>query len=248
MPVLISANPGEPLSQGDLLTDLRLYHSLPTQEPGIDPKNGMGLVISRPCTIAHKPYVLVALVLPHSLDLPTIIAEQSVEKLAKLVTALRDADGSDAFYLGEIPGKDKKRYKASFDYIATLKLPVEAERAPWVERHRIATLDLDFRRDLHTRLFISIAKQGFDDDRWFSDADLEMIVQHGKSKASAAKGAHEAALNAINIAQANLRSATQQKGLESELTKCAKQLEDAEAGLKPYLAEIERRKLGESKS
>ena len=243
MPILIPQEATEPLSQGDLLGDVRIYCTA----PGLDHPPGawnhdLALVLSRPCVAVNKPRVVVAAVEPAALQLPRDLKAQSLADLVSIMAEVRDADGSDAFYLGEIPGQGSARYKARLDFVATMEVPTaSAARASWTDARRKATLHPDFRRDIHTRLFLSIAKQGFEDIGWFSDQDLKMLVDFAHPKVTAARQAVEEATAAISQAQATNTYTSKRIGLDKSLADAQAAYKKLSDELKPYEDELKRR-------
>ena len=186
MPILIAKGSTEPLSQGDLLEGINLYT---THEDGeqayLAKKFKYALVVSRPCAAVNKGQVVVAGVEERGVDLPGKLLEKigTIADLQRRFTQIRDLDGSDGFYLGPGPSADGKRLLARLDFLMTVMVPMRREdRQVWIEQHRRVSLDPSFRRDLHTRLFLSVAKQGFDDMGWFADDDLDFIIQFGETK------------------------------------------------------------------
>ena len=70
-----------------------------------------------------------------------------------------------------------KHYVAKLDELYTIEVPKKPdERAQFLERHRRFRLDPSFARDLHVRVFRAFASLGFDDVAWWSDGDLELVV------------------------------------------------------------------------
>lgn len=243
MPILVPHDPAEPLSQGDLLGGVRIYCTANGSDhaPGAW-NHDLALVLSRPCVAVNKPRVIVAAVEPFAFQLPKDLKAQSLADLVSLMAEVRDADGSDVFYLGEIPGQGGTRYKARLDFITTMEVPTASDaRASWADARRKATLHPDFRRDIHTRLFLSIAKQGFEDIGWFSDQDLKMLVEFGQPKVTAARQAVEEATAAISQAQATNTYTTKRVGLDKSLLDAQTAHKKLADELKPYEDELKRR-------
>lgn len=242
MPILVPRDAAEPLSQGDLLDGVRLYCTQAAdQAPGVW-NHELGLVLSRPCVAVNKTRIIVAAVEPFAFQLPKDLKAQSLSDLVSLMADVRDADGSDTFYLGEIPGVANVRYKARLDFIATIEVPVGADaRANWTAARRKASLHIDFRRDMHTRLFLSIAKQGFEDIGWFSDQDLQMLIDFAQPKVTAAQQAVEEVTAAISQAQATNTYRNKQKGLDKALNDAQGAYKKLADELKPFQDELRRR-------
>jgi hypothetical protein len=188
MPIIEPPRPDSPLSQGDILRDIPFFL---TQTPW---KEGSGkpakapfnlcLVLSRTCVVAHKENAIVAAIdqlkgaLPKGID--------SFDKMLSLLTGVRDGRSSpDMFYLGQLPGRTG-RHAARFDSLHTIEIPQsEEERRTFLAHHRIGTLNIEFCRDLHLRLFAAFASLGFDDHCWFSTDDLQALVDQGRADLAA---------------------------------------------------------------
>lgn len=240
MPVLVPVHDDAPLSQGDLLGDVHLYITGADGGPTETGRHKFGLVISRPCAAANREMVLVAGVETFSVPLPKDLADRvkTVRQLARLFAEVRDADGSDAMYLGELPGStDGKRYAARLDFVATLSVPDGAARAGWIDSHRVGRLEPSFRRDLHTRFFLAVAKQGFDDESWYSDEDLDFIVSFGDARLGEAQQAERQAKLDIQQAKAAGDYARKRRGLDKALTDASKRVEAAGTELVGFKAE-----------
>jgi hypothetical protein len=106
----------------------------------------------------------------------------SFDKVLKFLIAVRDgALTPDLFYLGQIPN-EKGRFCARFDSIHTVEIPTgEIERSEFVQSHRVGRLQIDFARDLHLCFLRAFASLGFDDHRWLAAADLNWLVQQGRT-------------------------------------------------------------------
>jgi hypothetical protein len=184
MPIIEIVAPDSALSQGDILKDVDLFATGRAAEPpnGAPKKSrySMCLILTRPCGIEHKDAVVVMAVEKFKDSVPR--EADNVKKVLSFLTNLRDGSQSpDVFYLGQLP-KLSGRYAARFDSLHTIEIPpAGAERLAFIASKRIATLDHDFIRDLHTRLFRSVASLGFDDYGWLSDEDLEWVVTSAKA-------------------------------------------------------------------
>ena len=243
MPILQQVDRDEPLGQGDLLEGVILHCTDETNKPAKIKPTPMALVISRPCNIQNDQWISVARVVPRPVALPKDLQAEceDVQQLANRLARVRDADGSDSFYLGTIPGDQKQqRWFAQLNILTTIAVPL-SQRNTWILRHRVARLDADFRRDLHTRLFLSIAKQGFDDHAWFCDADLELLLKFGSAKLKSADAAVAGAEAAIETAKAQNDYSCKQRGLEDKLANAKKRQSSACFQLKPFQLEQERR-------
>jgi len=239
MPILLAPEPGAPLDQGDLLEGLTLAWS--NGEGAVDAATGKGLVISRPCNATRESLVQVAVVVETTLNVKALLADgTSLESLRRRIDAVRDGDGSpDRFYLGPMLGNGN-RLTAKLNHIVTVGVPEKEARPVWVEKHRVARLDQAFRRDLHVRLFASIARQGFSDCGWYADKDLKIIVAHAEgivSRMNAEKAGFESNLHGVE------GGAPQVSGFQKKIDALAKKIEKAEMARAPYAAEFERRGL-----
>ena len=183
MPIIETPPQNPPLSQGDILESVRLHATANCwNENGgtaSHTEHALCLCLSRPCNLAHKPNAIVAAVEKYKDAMPADI--ESFEDMHGFLTEMRDGGGTpDVFYLGHLPNRDG-RFCCRFDALFTIQLPPDgATREAFVARSRIATLNPDFLRDLHLRLLRAFASLGFDDYRWFSDRDLELLVSKGK--------------------------------------------------------------------
>jgi hypothetical protein len=121
MPIIEQPDSLYPLSQGDVLRDVRLFI---TKESWTDTggechkvPHKLCMVVSRPCVVGHKPNALVAAVERYADRVPRDV--QSFEDILAFLTDLRDgADSPDVFYLGQLPGHEG-RYGARLMSIPT---------------------------------------------------------------------------------------------------------------------------------
>lgn len=244
MPILVPAVQGSPLSQGDLLKDVKLYFTSDAGGSTAAPhgRATFALVLSRPCVAVNKGRITVLAVekLPHQIDKEV----STFQQLVRRVSAVRDADGTDAFYVGEIPGGDGQRHAARLDFISTLEVPTDpSARGAWTAAHRVATLHVDFRRDLHTRMFLAIAKQGFEDFGWYSNEDLQMIIDFGRAKVAEAQLTLQKTQSQLSLAKGSGAAANKSAGLTQEIRKAEEDDAKRRAELEPYLEEARRRGL-----
>ncbi len=195
MSITEPANPDLPLAQGDILQRVALFQTGDDWQRQERVGGGMlaCLLISRPCVIANKTRVVVAGVERYGGNPPSTV--QTFRDVLDFLLALRDGRSApDRFYLGQIPSLGEGRYHAVFDCLFTLCLPTGSDaRAALIREHRVARLGAEFIRDLHTRIFTSIAVQGFDDFRWYSDNDLRWLVSKGNEELAAAQAAFDKA-------------------------------------------------------
>lgn len=237
MPIIEPHVTAEPLNQGDLLRGMKLFLTGKTDAltggESVAYKHDHCLVLSRPCVIAHKKSVVVAAVEKLSSLTPADI--KTLNRAIDFLTQLRDGnDSPDVFYLGQLFGKESEgRFAARFDSIHTIEVPQKPDlRTAFVEKHRFAKLHIDFQRDLHTRLFQSFATLGFDDISWFSDTDLNFVVEMGNAEIKT----FQLEIERINvIIQADGRNGGDIKSIETKIATQTKRIQ-------PYQAEINRRK------
>ncbi len=117
MPIIEPADVQLPLSQGDILKDVCLFVTKDTwEEPGGESHktaHKLCLMISRPCVIGHKPYVVVAAIERMGDNVPRDV--ESFEDILNFLTDLRDGPNSpDVFYVGQVPGYEG-RFGARLD-------------------------------------------------------------------------------------------------------------------------------------
>jgi hypothetical protein len=188
MPILELPRPETPLSQGDILSGVRLFATQGSWEEkggqAVAARFELSVVLSRPCVAAHKKHVIVAGVAKYPDAVPKGL--DSFEKVLDFLTSARDGLGSpDVFYLGQLPQRSG-RFCARLDALHTIEVPEEREaRTRFLMERRVATLSPDFARDLHLRLFSSFASLGFDDHRWLSTEDLQWLVSEGRAEIAA---------------------------------------------------------------
>lgn len=239
MPILVPPTPNAPLEQGDVLADIRVFATDSDQSP-LEDVQGLVLVISRPCNSLRDGRVVVAPI--RKRPIPDLRAAETPDELIAFFTRVRDGDGApDSFYIGELESSTD-RFFAKFDALYTVHVPTEGvARAAFLTKHRRYRLHDDFVRDLHARLFRAFASLGFDDDRWWSDGDLALVVNKGK--------ALEAELNAsVQKLESDLDILRTSGGAKKEDRKLVEEIETAknrrdEAGgmLAPLIAEQKRR-------
>ncbi len=161
----------------------------------------------------------------------------SFKKVLDFLSNARDGGTTpDIFYLGHIFGQ-AGRYRAKFDSLHTIGLPVEpALRDAFVKARRIGTLHIDFCRALHTRLFTAFASLGFDDYDWTSNEDLRWLADAGQTDLLK----QEAEVSAIRTKKSSLE-AQGKNFAEKELTNAQGVLDELKVLVQPYLDELARR-------
>ena len=191
MPIVEPAAVGAPLTQGDILRGVTLFST----KEGWNERGGeaakapfkLCLVVSRPCNANFKSHIVVAGVEKYPDDTPREI--NTFSKVLDFMIGARDGTSSpDVFYLGHLPGSNG-RYCARLDSLHTIGIPQDQGTSEsFIVQRRIATLNSDFLRSLHTRLFNSFASLGFDDQGWPSTQDLQWIVTQGQADIAKAEG------------------------------------------------------------
>jgi len=237
MPIIEPHVTGQPLNQGDLLRGVKLFLTGKAEAlnggESVLSKSDHCLVLSRPCVTAHKSSLIVASVEKWSSQTPAEI--NTFDKARKYLTLLRDGnDSPDVFYLGQLPGKASEgRYAARLDRIHTIEIPQKPEvRTAFIDKHRFAKLHIDFQRDLHTRVFQAFSTLGFEDVSWFSDADLNFLVEMGKVEAKGYQSDKELLQAAI---QADGGKGDEMKSIENKIAALEKRI-------KPFQNELDKRK------
>jgi hypothetical protein len=160
---------------------------------------------------------------------------------------LRDGDGSpDTFYLGELaPGTD--RYFAKLDSLRTILIPEEQiVRQTFIKRHRRFKLNPEFARDLHVRIFKAFASLGFDDDEWWSDADLELAAKKGEAEVASLRAAVQSLETALEVLKTGDGSKKEMKQIEEQLKEKQPALNSTEKDLEPLLIELRKRGIRKS--
>jgi hypothetical protein len=135
-----------------------------------------------------------------------------------------------------------ERFAAKFDALHTIRIPGEdLARRRFLSEHRRFRLNVDFKRDLHQRLFRAFASLGFDDDKWWSDEDLKFLVAKGQALQRFQEAAVEAAkadLPKLQMAASDRKGGNKAKDL---VTQAEKEAARTEKLLRPLLVEYENR-------
>jgi hypothetical protein len=238
MPLIVPAIDDAPLSQGDILEDVRLYYTKRAWTDGGEAAGARDvpcLVLSRPCNCLHKETVIVAKIEAYKDHPPKDL--ESLEDIQDFLTVLRDGGESpDCFYVGQIVGHSGRR-SARLDSIHTIEVPPAGSiRDEWLKAKRHWRLSEDFRRDLHLRILRAFASLGFDDISWFSTSDLKWLVEAGRRDVASATEKYQSQA----MLKAN-REALSQKFDSQNLDAAKASLDDISAKLKPLEAEYLRR-------
>lgn len=235
MPILVSPRTGEPLGQGDVLKDVTLHTT--DLDGTAKSRQSRALVLSRRCAIEHAATVLVARVSEFKQPFYEELGKRakSLDDVRRMYQALRDGESQpDRFYLGPILGSAS--LVVELNALFTIAVPTGAEeRGDWLAAHRVAHLDREFVRDLHMRLFRSIATDGHDDYDWYSDRDLEVVVSLGEKFLSAEKAKEGELSSALAIAKAQ-GNARGMQGIEEDVRRQAELLRAMESELARYRA------------
>lgn len=236
MPILQSVEHDAPLKQGDLLKGVPLFSTAAQGNP-VDTE-GLALIVSRDCATLHRKNIVVARVADLKLELPKF--EDGIKKPFDVGRHFLDnelrrgTEQPDRFYLGEIPNQPNTRYTAHLDSLHTVeRLFVESDAVT-----RVAGLEVSFRRDLQVRLAQSFSRTGFDDHKWYSDADLRYLVGAGETQLGILKQALGEAKAKLEIARADQSKPKAIEGLEKHLKGCHQEVDDFEATLRPYIQEL----------
>ncbi len=249
MPIVVRATGNANLTQGDVLKDVPFVVVGVDGKAAFDKQVQYVLVVSRPCKALRDDAIVVAPVVPYPVDFADVAKSSGtpvggLERMRRFLAGLRDGlkggDFSDALYLGAFELTGAKRFAAQLTTLSTASVPTgEEERCKWVAAHRVGRLDVDFLRDLHTRILLTFTRLGFDDDHWYSDADLGVMISAGEAEVNHVRGEFISAQQAIQNSEAAQKpqAQAQRDGVERK----KKIVEEAEARLKPYLDERERR-------
>jgi hypothetical protein len=241
MPILEEVHDDSPLQQGDVLRDVALYttaHDWPDDGgSALLEENALALVISRPCAIEHKKAVVVAKVVPVVQGTPKEVI--CFKTCKSFLADLRDGkDAPDRFYLGTLPS-ETDRYHANLDSLHTVTVP----SLDVVTQYRVARLNEEFVRALHTRLFAAYASMGFHDVKWFDTADLQMMVRLGRADLAtmeAAIGGKQSAIDMESFGKPNPRKV---EGLQKELDNLVAKKEEMAGEVAFYEVELKARAL-----
>src|SRR5579872_5912831 len=157
MPIIELPIAEYPLRQGDILRDITLFATKKSWNEnggeGVQSPFKLCLIVSRQCVIENKQHITVVGVEKYPEDTPREI--DSFDKALDFMTSARDGVLTpDMFYLGQLPHR-KGRYCAKLDSFFDIEIPLrtDAARDKFVALFRVASLNQDFIRALHTRLF-----------------------------------------------------------------------------------------------
>lgn len=243
MPIVTLPAADEALAQGDILKDIP-FVSVDAEGSAVVQNTRFVLVLSRNCNSIRDEQVIVAPVSTWALDLKAQLGQPetpSMDRVRRALSGVRDGGHLvDKFYLGCLEAGSSNRFAADLSQLATIKLPTQdPARASWVASHRVWWISSDFARDLHVRLFNCFAKMGFDDEAWFCDPDLDILVNEGQQQIAKAREEVLAAERAIQDKE--LRNETVSPKMREELARKQKSLATIEAELKTYSDEKTRR-------
>ncbi len=248
MPIVLRPPEGDALTQGDILKGLSFAVATSDDKLQADSRAIYLLVISRPCKALRDDLVVVAPVVQSKLDLSQARPQMegkgekvTLDRMRRFLAGIRDGgQHADSFYLGDLDAGSSKRFAADLSSFSTLRVPKdEPARAAWIKEHRVWRLDLEFARDLHVRIFNSVARLGFDDYAWFATPDLEIMITEGQKEISQRQLLLAEAQSAVqNKEGAGDNVAAQQR---AQIVTRQNELREAEEQLAPYLAERARR-------
>jgi len=140
------------------------------------------------------------------------------------------------FYLGQFPGREG-RFSARLDALFSVKIPSNPdELTRFLREQRIGSLNVEFVRDLHIRMFMAFARLGFSDEGWLSDDDLNWLVESGKGDLLKAK----AELQEARTAKAKQRAAGKQFS-DRQIPKLEERLTELQEQVEPYIREKQSR-------
>lgn len=239
MPIVEQPVAGAPLSQGDILRGVTLFATATSWDDrggaAVKTPFKMCMVVSRPCVVDNKQHITVTGIDKYPDDTPR--EASTFDKVLDFMTGARDGQTSpDVFYLGQLP-EMRGRYCARLDSLHPIEIPVNRDvRDAFVSKARVATLNPDFLRSLHTRLFGAFANLGFDDYAWPSTEDLTWIVKQGKADITKLTGEVEQ----LQAQQAS-REAENKRFELSPLTTAVEKLAILKAKVTPYEEELTRR-------
>ena len=188
MPIIEPPGDSQHLLQGDVFGDIRLFSTAKSwNEDGGELQGSshkLCLVLSRPCVLEHNSKIVVAGIEKYPDNTPKGL---DFTEVRVFLEATRDGVRTpNLFYLGQLPGK-QGRFCARLDALHTVEIPSDLQVLLTFLEKRIGSLNPDFVRDLHTRLFTAFARLGFNDQDWLSDDDLNWLVEAGNQDVSAAK-------------------------------------------------------------
>lgn len=246
MPIVVRPTDGDALTQGDILQGLSFATATADDKLQADARARYLLVISRPCKSLRDAFVTVAPVVQSKLDLAELRHQLegkgekvTLDRMRRFLAGIRDGEQRpDSFYLGDLEAGSSKRFAADLSTFSTLQVPSDGEgRAAWVKLHRVWRLDIEFARDLHVRVFNSVARLGFDDHAWFADPDLDVMITEGQKE-----------LAQLGISLADAQRAVQAKEGETvpkpmleQVAARERDVKEAQEQLAPYLAEKAKR-------
>ncbi len=234
----------EPLGQGDLLHEVRLFVSDGDQALALPETSA--LVISRDCSAMRDRLVSV---LPVKRWKGTPPKDLGSKELSDFLASLRDGvSAPDVFYLGSLEGEGTPatRYQAKLDVMCALQLPAdEPGRGDWIRQRRIARLEPDFVRSLPVRLFQSVARVGFDDQAWYSTGDLEWVVAQADAELAQIEAEVMAKrANAHRSRVADPGNVQRIQASEREVKDLEKRRDDLSDRFSPLRSELRRRSAG----
>lgn len=248
MPIVVRPEESSPLAQGDILRGVPFALTGKDNLLIADRSVSYVLIMSRPCKALRDDVVVVAPIVAYPLEIAEGQKPDSpaggLDKVRRVLAAQRDGirggNFSDALYLGTLDANSTRRYAAQLTTLSTVQVPQEpSQRHQWILERRAWRLSGDFVRDLHTRLILTFTRLGFEDDSWYSDADLDIMINTGEGELVHHQGQLLLAQQAVQRDEALNKTVSKQQYQALEVKKSA--VADAEAKVKPYQDEREKR-------
>jgi hypothetical protein len=249
MPIVVRPENDGELKQGDILKGLAFAISGSNGSLKAHTSAKYLIVISRPCKSIRDASVVVAPVTASKLDLSQFKQQAAaksekvtLDRMRRFLAGIRDGGQmSDSFYLGNLDSVSASRFAADLSMNSTLEVPVDLDaRKIWVNEHRVWSLCTEFARDLHVRVFNTVARLGFDDFSWYSDPDLEIMVTHGEGELAQLQLELSESERAAQALEANGQSRNSSMVEQIASKKIA--VIRLESELAPYRAERDRRR------
>lgn len=244
MAIVVESEKSAPLRQGDVLAFSGDLCATGTTGPIIFSKRRADylLVISRNCKAIRSAFVLMCPIY-RSQQLFVAGLGPTFKHTKAQLEAIRDgARSPDRFYVGQLDSTGM-RFVAHLDEIYMIEVPESDDaRNAYIHTNRVGTLHRDFLQDLHARIFNCFARQGFDDDSWFTDKDLDLLIHQARAEAAQAQGTLAMAEADLNAADGDSQTqAKKKKGLQEAVTRARQTVEESSAELAKLEAERARR-------
>lgn len=105
----------------------------------------------------------------------------------------------------------------------------------------MATLNTDFLRDLHLRIFCAFARLGFDDYSWYSDEDLSLLISVANTELAELNKTRLEKETELQKQKAKNSLPKTIQSLEKEIHKKIEEIEKFENKINPYKTEQKKR-------